>query len=130
MKRIEDIEKLSAEALERIADDKSVDVPSSLEGKLLSGIMAMELSKEEPVEKKPSRIRKIVFSATSFAMATAAAIAIIVNIPRGPKDTFNDPVLAYAALEGTLSYIGSKMERGMEIASMSGVTDLNKSEER
>ena len=57
MKRIEDIEKLSAEALERIADDKSVDVPSSLEGKLLSGIMAMELSKEEPVEKKPSRIR-------------------------------------------------------------------------
>ena len=33
-----------------------------------------------------------------------------------PKDTFTDPMLAYAQIEHTFSYIESKMEKGLEIA--------------
>ena len=48
-------------------------------------------------------------------LALVAAIGFGVDSYRNrPKDTFSDPQQAYAMLEASLSYISSKMEKGMD----------------
>jgi len=192
MKRIEDIERLSAEDLERIAGNESVVAPSSLRDKVMAGISAVALAEEEAsaeasgdravaldgsaavcegdgderattaADRSRRRPHRIVFGVVSAAVAVAAAVAIVVSIPYGagdglfsshgagdgsglfasrsasdtviknrasdtvkkhnpvapqePKDTFDDPMLAYAELERTLNYISSKMDKGRDIA--------------
>lgn len=139
MKSIEDIERMSLDELERIADDKSVKVPESLRENVESALMARAIldegmgkealqdfsgatsgrNEEAGAEGTLPRIRclrpvhKIAFAIS----AAAACVAITLAVPRRPKDTFDDPLLAYAELEKTFSYISTKMGKGMEIAS-------------
>lgn len=82
MKRIEDIEKLSAEDLCRIGADESVPVPEDLDIRL----------------PRPLRYGSI-----------AAAAAVLIGLagwglsrPAAPTDSFDDPYLAYAAVEQAL----------------------------
>ncbi|MBR1872180.1 MAG: hypothetical protein IJ795_03115 [Bacteroidales bacterium] len=81
MKRIEDIEKLTAEDLLRIGDDESIPVPEDL------GVTL------------PGRSRSM------WGIAAAAAVLIglggwaLIRPSAAPKDTFDDPYLACAAIE-------------------------------
>ncbi|MBQ6912437.1 MAG: hypothetical protein IJQ35_09825 [Bacteroidales bacterium] len=93
MKRIEDIEKLSAEDLLRIGADESVPLPEDLQVRL----------------PRPGR--------TVRGWSIAAAAAVMVGIagwslsrPAEPKDTFDDPYLAYAAVEQALMKTSAKMQ--------------------
>lgn len=139
MKSIDDIERMSLEELERIADDKSVKVPESLRENVESALMARAILDEGIVREalpdssgatserseaagadgplpKIHRLRPV--HKIAFAISAAAAcVAITLAVPRRPKDTFDDPRLAYAELEKTFSYISTKMGKGMEIAS-------------
>ena len=45
----------------------------------------------------------------------AAAAALVVLPQRGPKDTFDDPLLAYAEVEKAFQTISNKMSVGMDI---------------
>ncbi|MBO6239161.1 MAG: hypothetical protein J6N50_10240, partial [Bacteroidales bacterium] len=55
------------------------------------------------------------------ALATAAAATLLVTLPeRGPKDTFDDPYLAYAEVEKAFQTISDKMSDGMQIARKAG----------
>ena len=85
MKRIQDIEKLSAIELERIGADESIPVPADWHPVL------------------PRRRGVAVWSA-------AAAVAVLIGFgwfgfkyEPAPKDTFDDPYLAYAAIEQTMA---------------------------
>lgn len=111
MKRIEDISSLEMADLERIADDAGIEVPEGLEDRLLSAIMASSAGD------RAQRNRKILkFVTGAAATGIAACLAVMIMTSDEPKDTFDDPVLAYAELERTMSLISAKMERGMEIA--------------
>ena len=124
MKRLEDIERLSALDLDRIASDESIKVPATLKRDIAITARALEMvSKEEEVIEKtasPSRYRKIL----RMISYPAAAIAVITigmrlsfqdSIPT-PKDTFDDPMMAYIQMEQVFGFISEKMTTGMEIA--------------
>lgn len=91
MKNIDEINALSVEDLEQIGQDTSVPVPEDFRVKL------------------PRRSR------TAWAVAASVAILLGVGLwafPKPPKDTFDDPYLAYAAAEKALLRVGDAIALG------------------
>ena len=110
MKNIDDIRGMSLEELEAIAGDSSVSAPADLQGRVESALVAESLIRE----KRAKRTAWYAACGTLAAAAASAAIVLSVNASR-PKDTFTDPMLAYAELERTFGYISSKVEMGRNI---------------
>ncbi len=113
MKSIEELERLSAEELERIASDSSVAVPESLDRKVCSALTAAELERQS----RKRKVWKIALAPATIALAAALAVGVnYLHINATPADTFSSPEEAYAQLEETFSYISGKMTRGVELA--------------
>jgi len=114
MKRLEDIENLSLEELERISDDKSVKVPEGVSASLEDAVAATAVAEQGTA----GSVRRPVagYALGGVLAAAVAGLAIVLSLPRAPKDTFDDPLMAYAELEKTFSYISSKVDRGLELA--------------
>lgn len=108
MKRIEDIEKLNLNDLESISENNGIVVPNNLKDHISAAIAAREIEREER-----SGRRKIYAFAGAFT-TVAAGLALTLTVVRSnqPKDTFDDPALAYAELEKTFAYISSKVGKG------------------
>ena len=105
MKTIDEMTRLSAEDLERISLDDSIPVPEELSGKVQAAVC------------RPVR--------WMLPAGIAAAVAVLVTIgltrEPAPKDTFDDPYLAYAEVEkafakisGTVAYGADKIARSEE----------------
>lgn len=99
MKRIQDIEKLTAADWDRIGADETVPVPADLRVSL------------------PRRSRTLVWS-------IAASVAVLAGIglwglrsSAEPKDTFTDPYLAYAAVEQAFARMGGSVAQSAQILS-------------
>lgn len=112
MKRIEDIIDKDYEELEEAS--RGVDVPEGLEERLAAAIAAHEVTREEPHIKDRRLIRLLPYSAA--AAAVAAAVVIGLNMANRPKDTFDDPYLAYAQVEAAFKTISDKMSVGVDYA--------------
>lgn len=112
MKRIDDIEKMSLEELERASEDSRVEVPRGFEEKIGNGLLSAAADEDLRKVKRPSR-RTVVLSSVISTMAAAACLLVWLAFPDQPKDTFDDPRMAYAELERTLSFVSAKMEQGM-----------------
>lgn len=109
MKTLEEIENLSIEELEQAAAGSAVPVPDGLERGIRQALAARELAQE--ARPRPARW------APYAALAVAAAAAAVVILPqRGPKDTFDDPRLAYAEVEKAFQMISDKMSVGADLA--------------
>ncbi|MBR4735775.1 MAG: hypothetical protein IK052_06750 [Bacteroidales bacterium] len=91
MKSIKEIEKLSVEELERIGADESIPVPGDLSVKL------------------PSAKVPVVILSTAAAAAIVAGVFIGIDRANTPADTFDDPYLAYAAVENALCKISGSV---------------------
>lgn len=111
MKGIEEIGNLEISDLERIADDGRVEVPEGLDRKVLAAIIASSAEKPSP---RKGRVLKWIPAAA--AAGIAASLAVLLTISDEPKDSFDDPKLAYAELEKAISLVSAKMERGFEMA--------------
>lgn len=113
MKRIEDIEKLSLEELEQEASQ--VPVPEGLTGRIEYALAAERIS--EPFlgeHRNDDRQRKHWHAAfATFAIAAAVATVLILHRP-APKDSFDDPLLAYQQVEETLQFIAQKINKVYE----------------
>ena len=96
MKSIEDLEKLGWEELERSAMQDPAPIPEGLQQRIAASLAAKSLAGEASARKFP--VRTVSFT----ALAAAAALAAVLVLPkwgtRQPKDTFDDPYLAYADL--------------------------------
>ena len=103
MKSIDEITRLSAEDLERISLDESIPVPEELSGRV-SATLARQRSR--------SRARWAVPAAAAAAVLVAVGIGLTRN-PE-PKDTFDDPYLAYAEVERVFSKISGAVAYGAE----------------
>lgn len=94
MKKIEDIEKLSAEDLRRIGADESIPFPEDLQVRL----------------PRPA--------ARYWSIAAAAVMVGIagwsLSRPAEPRDTFDDPYLAYAAVEQALAKTSARVHAAGE----------------
>ena len=96
MKRIEDIEKLSMADWERIGADESIPVPEDLQLQL------------------PSRRPAVIWSvAASVAVVAGIGLGVLLHTPQ-PKDTFQDPYLAYAAVEQAFARMGHTVSMGAD----------------
>ena len=106
MKTLDEISRLSADDLERIGSDESIPVPEDLEVRLLG--------------RSPER---------AWYIAAAAALLIGVGVSgylglQQPKDTFEDPYLAYAAVEKVLGKMSGTMQHGAaKVAESEAVID-------
>ena len=125
MKRLEDIEKLSMLDLDRIASDESIKVPASLKHDIAVTARALEMSSKEEDEVREThtphhRYRRIL-KMISYPAAAVAVVTIGMklsfqdSIPT-PKDTFDDPKMAYVQMEQVFGFISEKMNTGMDIA--------------
>lgn len=95
MKKIEDIEKLSAEDLRYIGADESIPLPEDLQVRL----------------PRPA--------ARYWSIAAAAAVMLGIagwslSRPAEPRDTFDDPYLAYAAVEQALAKTSARVHAAGE----------------
>ena len=108
MKTLEEIERLSLEELEQEATRAAAPVPDGLQERLRQTLAARELADAA----RPRPTRWIPYA--SLAMAAAAA-AVIALPQRGPKDTFDDPRLAYAEVEKVFRTISDKMNEGVAL---------------
>lgn len=125
MKRLEDIENLSILDLEQIASDESVKVPATLRHDIAVTARALEMaSKEDEEVKEKTASHKRYRNILRMISYPAAAVAIITigmrlsfqdSIPT-PKDTFDDPKMAYVQMEQVFGFISEKMNTGMDIA--------------
>lgn len=106
MKSIKDIEHLTMEDLEAISLDEKIDVPHDFDYKIQSRIFGK---------------KKKIYSMISVA----AAITIIVTglglsfLNNEPKDTFDNPYLAYAELEKAFATMSEGMKKGMDMVETS-----------
>ena len=112
MKTLEEIESLSIEELEQKALEAPVSVPDGLESRLRQALAAREIADAA----RPHPVRWI----APAAVAAAAAAAILFLPQRGPKDTFSDPLLAYAEVEKAFQTISDKMTAGVDLAREAG----------
>lgn len=105
MKKIEDIERMSDDALLEASAD--VPVPEGLQERIKATLAAAE----------SADVRRPLRWAPWAAVAAAAAIAAAIVLPRPAlKDTFEDPYLAYAQVEATFQDISGKMATGVMLA--------------
>ena len=120
MKTLEEISRLSADELEKISLDESIPVPEGLSGRVQAAIGRKET---DTIQSARSSSRK--YGASIFAVAAAISLfalgAVYLNRERNPKDTFDDPYLAYAEVEkafakisGTLAYGADKISETEE----------------
>jgi hypothetical protein len=104
MKRIEDIETMSLEELEQAS--AGIPVPEGLSGRIESALAAEKLSR-----KSTGRLLGTSIAAT----LAAAAVATVLILQRpAPKDSFEDPLLAYQQVEETLQFIAQKINKVYE----------------
>ena len=108
MKDWKDIEKMSPEQLLKASE--GIPVPAGLEDR--TAALVDELGYRPVWQKTALR-----------AVAAAAMIALVAGIAwKGsvtPKDTFDDPMLAYAEVEKALGRIAEKMQYGTEVVAES-----------
>ena len=113
MNRLEEIESISHDTLEEYAEDGSVRIPEGFRERLETVLISRATVNGESV--RPPHRTPMKLLAVCTAAAAAAALVLTLHRTREPEDTFDNPVLAYAELERTFSYIASKMDEGMEI---------------
>ena len=106
MKAIKDIEHITIEELEAISLDEKIVVPHDLDDKIQSRILG----------KKRNLYRMISVAAAITVIVTGLGMSILNN---EPKDTFNDPYLAYAELEKAFTIMSEGMKKGMDMVEAS-----------
>ena len=143
MKKISEIEALTPEQLELVAADASVPVPEDLKASLEALAGAAELAgilkegapeqvrgeEETPEqvrgeEETPEQVRgegrprksTVWRWAIAAAAAAVVALAVTLSVPSRPKDTFSDPLLAYAEVQRAFDLISARGEQAMDIA--------------
>ena len=106
MKTIDEISRLSAEDLERISLDESIPVPEGLSGKVQDAVRAAD---------RQAKLRRWVLP-SGIAATAAVLVAVGLTLTRNPepKDTFDDPYLAYAEVEKVFSKISGAVAYGPE----------------
>ena len=109
MKSLKDIENISLEELEAVSLDDSIAVPEGFAQRLQ--------------ERLPGRqVRMVRFIAAAASVAVLAGVGFgIARWQIEPKDTFDDPYLAYAELEKALEIMSGSMQKAFAMAEESEV---------
>ena len=122
MKSLQEIENISFDKLEEIAQDSAVMVPKDLQASVKSAVAAAAMGEAASPSAQTSSYpaqtgyprRPLWRPYALLAVFAAACIGVFFAIPRTPQDTYDDPLIAYAKVEETFALISSKLDRGVE----------------
>jgi hypothetical protein len=106
MKSIKEIENMSLEQLEAVSMDESIAVPEGFVNRL-----------ENSLEGRKSKVKVVRFVAAAASVAVLAGVGFgIAKWQDEPKDTYDDPYLAYAELERAFEMISTGINQSLEMA--------------
>lgn len=116
MKSIKEIENMSLEQLEAVSMDENIPVPEGFAERMRADVEVLE----RLVEDKPQpQQRRWVMTTVSVAAAAALLIGVGFGIARWqsePKDTFDDPYMAYAELEKAFAIMSGGVHKALAMA--------------
>ena len=108
---------MSLEQLEAVSMDEGIVVPEGFESQLREDFGTLERLTSDDAE-YGLKVRTV-----RIISVAAASVAVIAGIGLGiagwqdePKDTYNDPYLAYAELEKAFEMISTGINKSMDMA--------------
>ena len=118
MKSLKDIENMSLEELERASLDERTAVPEGFAERIQASVDAQGIIDEIAEDSHPGRMVRIVGAAASVAVLAGIGLGIA-RWQNEPKDTFDDPYMAYAELEKAFATMSGGMQKGLAMAEKS-----------
>ena len=120
---------MSLEQLDAVSMDGNIIVPEGFTERLKADFGTLErLTADDPQHVRRSRTVRFVSMAASVAVLAGISLGIA-RWQNEPKDTFDDPYLAYAELEKAFAKVSDGMQRGLAMveeseAAMDKVTSI------
>ena len=118
MKSIKEIENMSLEELMAVSSDEATAVPEGFAERIGKQVEAQKIARD--LENDSDRTRTVRWIGAAAAVTLLAGTALgIVNWQNRPKDTFDDPYLAYAELEKAFATMSDSLQKGLAMADKS-----------
>ena len=115
MKSLKDIENMSLEELERASLDERTPVPEGFAERIQISVDAQSIIDEIKEDSHPGRMVRIVGAAASVAVLAGIGFGIA-RWQNEPKDTFDDPYMAYAELEKAFAIMSGGVQKALAMA--------------
>ena len=115
MKSLKDIENMSLEELERASLDERTPVPEGFAERIQISVDAQSIIDEIKEDSHPGRMVRIVGAAASVAALVGIGLGIA-QWQNEPKDTFDDPYMAYAELEKAFAIMSGGVQKALAMA--------------
>lgn len=115
MKSIKEIEKMSLEELERVSLDDRTAVPEGFADRIQDVLDAQVIIDDIAEDSHPGRWIRIVGAAASVAVIAGVGLGIA-RWQNEPKDTFDDPYMAYAELERAFATMSGGVQKALAMA--------------
>ena len=118
MKSIKEIENMSLEELIAVSSDEATAVPEGFAERIGKQVEAHKIARD--LENDADRVKTVRWIGAAAAVTLLAGTALgIVNWQKQPKDTFDDPYLAYAELEKAFATMSEGLQKGLAMADKS-----------
>ena len=118
MKSIKEIENMSLEELIAVSSDEATAVPEGFAERIGKQVEAHKIAKD--LENDADRVRTVRWIGAAAAVTLLAGTALgIASRQNQPKDTFDDPYLAYAELEKAFATMSDSLQKGLAMADKS-----------
>ena len=118
MKSIKEIENMSLEELIAVSSDEATAVPEGFAERIGKHVEAHKIAKD--LENDADRTRTVRWIGAAAAVTLLAGTSLgIVNWQNQPKDTYDDPYLAYAELEKAFATMSDSLQKGLAMAEKS-----------
>ena len=115
MKSLKDIENMSLEELDRASLDERTAVPEGFAERIQASVDAQGIIDEIKEDSHPGRMVRIVGAAASVAVIAGIGLGIV-QWQNEPKDTFDDPYMAYAELEKAFAIMSGGVQKALAMA--------------
>lgn len=110
---------MSVEQLEAVSMDESIVVPDGFASRMKDGVQAHEvlehLASDGSEGRRNVRTLRIVSAAASVALLAGVGFGIA-KWQSEPKDTFDDPYMAYAELEKAFAIMSGGVQKALAMA--------------
>ena len=118
MKSIKEIENMSLEELIAVSLDEATAVPEGFAERIGKQVEAHKIAKD--LENDADRVKTVRWIGAAAAVTLLAGTGLgIANWQKQPKDTFDDPYLAYAELEKAFATMSDSLQKGIAMADKS-----------
>lgn len=118
MKSIKEIENMSLEELIAVSSDEATAVPEGFAERIGRQVEAQKVAKDLAKDADRTRTVRWIGSAAAITLLAGTALGIA-NWQNRPKDTFDDPYLAYAELEKAFATMSEGIQKGFAMADKS-----------